>query len=93
MMTPETNRHGEMFMVSDRLMLVEQMESIGVDGLTIGREGREPAVHVTFSGRINKSVEQSDVTVALSPRDALELVNMLLHTLDAFTGGRNGAPS
>ncbi len=84
MLTPDTNRHGEMFMVSDRLMLVDHMESIGVDGMTIGREGHELAVYVTFSGRINKSTEQSDVTIAVSPRDALELVNMLLHTLEAL---------
>jgi len=73
---------GEMFMVSDRLMLVQSMESILANGFFLGRAGAELAVHITFQGRINKSTEQSDVTVALSPVDAYELVNMILTGLE-----------
>ena len=73
---------GEIMMVSDRLMLVEGWDIASIAGFLLGREGTELAVHVTFKGRINKSDETADVTIALTPRGAYDLSGHLLDQIE-----------
>lgn len=74
---------GEIFIVSDRLMLVHEIETIATAGFLLGREGKELAIHLTARGRINHSTEQSDITLAFSPEGTVGLIEALLHSLEA----------
>lgn len=60
---------GETFMASDRIILLEQFESAAVIGAQLGKAGTEAQIHMTFIGRLNRSDEADNVTIAISPED------------------------
>jgi hypothetical protein len=83
---------GDSFAASDRLILVDQMEAVSAANVTIGGEATpQLAVHVTIAGKRNNSTVRDDVTFALSPIDALGLVNILLHNLEVITDHQKAA--
>lgn len=73
---------GEIFAASDRMILVDQFESVAAAGFVLGKEGTELAIHITFTGKLNRRDERDDVTIALSPLDTLQLVEQLTATLE-----------
>ena len=73
---------GEMFMVADRTILVSEYESVLGQVSKIGVDEDRIAYFFTFWGRVNKSDEVTEVTVAMSPHDSFELTNDILNGLE-----------
>lgn len=72
---------GELFMFSDDLLLANEMEVLTVGAFRLGVEGMRNVTALGFTGRINQSTETRRINIALSPRDALELVELILDTM------------
>jgi hypothetical protein len=85
MLDPTPLPDGELFLASDRLLLVDHIESAAVAGGSFTRPGYEAAVHVTVAGRINNTDERADLTFAIPPASAVALMDMLAHSLRAIT--------
>jgi hypothetical protein len=67
-------------------VFVDAWQITPTTGLVVGTPGRQPAIIATITGRRNNSGGQpDDVTIALSPQDALQLLNDLLHSLEAIS--------
>jgi hypothetical protein len=75
---------GETFMASDRLILLEQFESAAILGAQLGKPGTEAQIHMTFIGRLNRSEETDNVTIAISPEDVPGLINTIATSLNAL---------
>lgn len=73
---------GEMMLVADRTILVEEYESVLGDAFKIGSTDHELSYFITFSGRVNNSTESDSVTVAIPPVEAAVLVVDILHGLE-----------
>lgn len=70
---------GQMFAPGSDLILAEKYEASAVSGYALDGDGGEQlVVHCSFEGRRNRSTERAAVTVALSPLDALLLLDQLL---------------
>lgn len=69
---------GEMFMVSENLILAQSYESVfGMTG-KIGLPTDQPAYLLTIEGRKNNSTEQATVTLGFSLVDAWNLCTTML---------------
>jgi hypothetical protein len=69
---------GEMFWIADHTILVDHTEVIATMAFKFGEAGTQPAIFLTFLGRINNSGGEPDsVTVAISAHDAPHLVEMI----------------
>lgn len=74
---------GEMFAVSDRTILVDEIETIAAAGITLGREDGTLQIHLTAVGRQPRTQAPQDVTLAFSIDGALQLLDAVLHSLEA----------
>lgn len=82
---------GEMFLVADRTILVDERESVLAAVSKIGTTDNDRiAYFFTFTGRVNNTDETDTVTVALSPEDANELVADILHGLELLIRAQTG---
>ena len=73
---------GELFLVADRMILVEEWESILGDVSKIGGGNSRAAYLFTFTGKVNNRDEQDQVTVAMDPESAWSLVGQILNGLE-----------
>ncbi len=73
---------GELFLVADRMILVEEWESILADVSKIGGGNSRPAYLLTFTGKVNNRDEQDQVTVAMDLESAWSLVGQILDGLE-----------
>lgn len=79
---------GEWFAVSNRVILVDERESIlGMLGKIGTVENDRVGYLFTFVGRRNNTGTHDTVTVALSPEDAFELASDILDGLRLLTDG------
>lgn len=71
---------GQMFAPGSELLLADKYEASAVAGYALDSTGggEQLVVHCSFEGRRNRSTERAAVTVALSPLDALLLLDQLL---------------
>jgi len=90
MLTPNLLPDGQMFMASDRMILAEKIETMATKGFKIGDARPEYAIHATVTGRLNNSEEPADVTFAVSPQDAMALVDMIMTSVEAITLAKAG---
>lgn len=70
---------GELFLIADRTILVDEYESILGDVSKIGNSDSRVAYLFTFTGKVNNRDERDQVTVAMDLKAAWELVGDLLH--------------
>lgn len=80
---------GEMFMLAEPTILVDEYESMLAETFKIGTPLRQPTLLVTFAGRVNNGTDRMTVTVAMQPETAAALVGHLLDELDTFAKSRN----
>ncbi len=73
---------GEPFLVADRMILVDEWESILGDVSKIGSAESRVAYLFTFTGKVNNRDERDQVTVALDVESAWSLVGQILHGLE-----------
>lgn len=77
---------GEMFLVGDNVLLVREYESVLGDVSKFDGGNRRIAYFFSFTGKLNNKDRSATYTVAVSPEDALEFVNMVLNGLEMLTG-------
>lgn len=70
---------GELFMVADRMILVDEYESVLGDMFKIGSPEHQGAYIFTFSGKVNNRDDRDQVTVAMDLQSAWELVGHMLN--------------
>lgn len=84
---------GEMFAVSDEVILVEEFESIlGLIGKLGTVDNDRIAYMFTFKGKLNNRDEQGDVTIAFNPVDAFHLADAILKGIELLQSRQNGEP-
>jgi hypothetical protein len=82
---------GEVFMVADRTILVDERESVLAELSKIGvSDDQQVGYLFTFTGRVNNTDEVSSVTVAMSPQDALALTEDILNGLELLSKAQRG---
>ena len=81
---------GEVFMIADRTILVDERESVLGDVAKIGAPEHRLAYLFTFTGRVNNTDETDSVTVAMSPLDAHELMSDILTGLELLAEHQRG---
>lgn len=74
----------EMFYVSDRVILVDEYESILGDMFKFGAEGSQAGYIFSFKGKLNNKDERDEVTVVMPIRDAWNLFNDVLKGMELF---------
>lgn len=84
---------GELFMVADRSILVEEYESVLGDVAKIGGDQSRVAYLLTFTGRINNSDEVDSVTVILPPEDAFALAGNIIDGIGLLVEANKRAQS
>lgn len=78
---------GEMFAVSDKVILVREYESVlGMVGKLKTTDNDRVAYMFTFAGKLNNRNASADCTVMMSPEDAFELASDILNGLSLLTG-------
>lgn len=66
------------FTVPDGLILADEFEVLGIEGITIG-VGEQPIVMLTFTGRINQSGDTpATVTIAIHALDISRLAKKMV---------------
>lgn len=75
---------GEMFMVADKLILVDSYESVLGDAQKIGSDKHRAAYMFTFTGRVNHTDERTSVTVAVPLAEAYELAAHVVKWIEEF---------
>lgn len=84
---------GELFMVADRSILVQEYESVLGDVAKIGASESRVAYLLTFTGRINNSDEPASVTVILPPEDAFALAGNIIDGIGLLVEANKRAQS
>lgn len=80
---------GEMFMVADRTLLVDEYESVLAMVSKIGTTDNDRVAYFfTFTGRVNNTTETEAVTVAMSPEDANDLLGDILNGLELLVAAQ-----
>lgn len=75
----------EMFLVADRVILVEEYESVLGAMSKIGvTKNPEPGYLFTFKGRLNRTEEYGEVTVAMPLAEAYELACSIVKWTEEF---------
>ena len=81
---------GELFAVSDRVILVDKYESVlGMMSKLGTVENDRLAYLLTFEGKLNNKPRTGSVTVAMSPADVNELIGDLLNGLELLVAARD----
>lgn len=76
---------GEMLFVADKVILVEEYESVLGAMSKIGvTKDPEPGYLFTFTGRLNRTEERGSVTVAMPLREAFELASNVVKWVEEF---------
>lgn len=75
--SPVPMPNGHVFPMSDRIILVRSTASQLINGFILGVEGQQPAFHLTFEGKLSNQYKNDSVTVAISPDDAMTLINTI----------------
>lgn len=69
---------GEMFAVSNKVILMREFESLfGMSG-KFGRKDNKLTYALTFRGKLNNQAKQADVTVLISPEDMVNMTTTMM---------------
>ena len=80
---------GELFLIADRTILVDEYESIIGDMFKMGKDRHEVGYLFTFKGKINNKDEYGEVTVCMPVKDAWNLFNDVLKGLELLRDANN----
>ena len=69
---------GEIFAVSDKVILMEEYEAVFRMAGMVGAKHDRLTYALTLSGRLNKQTKKADVTVLISPEDMVNMVTMMV---------------
>lgn len=82
---------GEMFAVSDQVVLVEEYETIIGRTSKLGSQEEDQIAYMfTFKGKLNNQDAEGDFTVAMSPVDAFHLADAILKGIELLQSRQNG---
>ena len=73
---------GEIFAVSNKVILMEEYESVFVMGGKVGSKLDKLTYALTLTGKLNNQPKKADVTVLISPEDMINMTTTMMGQVD-----------
>lgn len=77
---------GDLFAMSDDVILADSVETIIAAGFTLGEDGVQPMILLKIEGKRNNHPDRAVTEIAVSPEVAFALQGSLLSGLETLMG-------